>query len=441
MAGLKLSEVKFTKQSDVVNPSKEIFNPKFSHVDTLQGDDQIIGTSNLNGDFGFGVYVNIPAQDFNNIASADLSGKATVAVYGIKNEGTINTNKGRDIVRGKATANITAIAETVSQVIAIAEKTDAIAIAKAFASINIKATAEGIDNSGGKINSGKGNDSVDGNAEGSLTAVAVATIDASAIIEAICKAPMSPGLTAFAQAMAISLAQGTITATAIKNNGGLITTNKGNDTLSASATSSAINFAGIYGSVFANATPANRALAEAVAYASAKAVDKAIAIDNTRGSIDTGKGNDTIEATAKAVGKAIAIDNTRGFISTGDGNDNIIAKAAGSQYYGIFGGTVDTGKGDDRLIASSFGGGVNIDMGEGKDFVQGFGYAKVDGGKGFDILSLGSHNKDNFQISFGANNNNRLIFQLDGITMTTTGFEQFNFANGASYTYDQLRAG
>jgi hypothetical protein len=94
------------------------------------------------------------------------------------------------------------------------------------------------------------------------------------------------------------------------------------------------------------------------------------------------------------------------------------------------------GQGDDRAIASSFAGGVNIDMGQGKDFVQGFGDAKVHGGKGSDILSLGSYNKDSFKISFGANNGAN--FQLGGITMTTTGFEQFQFAGGVTYTYNQL---
>ncbi|BAY24501.1 hypothetical protein NIES2100_42960 [Calothrix sp. NIES-2100] len=437
MAALNLSKVRFTHKSDVVNPGKEIYNSRFSYVDTSKGDDQIIGTSNVTGDFALGAYVKAAGKNRNAIASADLNGEASIATYGIKNEGVINTNDGSDIVRGRATANITATAETVSVAIATAQRTDATAFASAFADLNVKATADGIDNSWGVLYTGKGSDSVSGDTEGSISAVAVATLDASAIVEAICKAPESEGLTAFAQAMAISLAEGTITATGIKNFGGIIATGKGDDTLTASATSSAGTFSGINFSAFASATPNNQALAEAVANASAKATDKAIAIDNSRGWIDTGTGDDTIEATAKAIDKAIAIENSRGWISTGFGNDSIIAKATGADTYGIYGGNIDTGKGSDRIVASSFGGGININLGEDNDFIQGFGNARVDGGQGWDTISFGSYNQDDFQISLGANNN-RVSFQLDGISMTTTGFEQFNFANG-SYSFDQLK--
>jgi hypothetical protein len=94
MQSLNLSKVQFTNQSDVVNPGTELFNPKFSAVATLRGNDQIIGTANLTGDFAFSAFVEIAALDSNAIASANLSGKATVAVDGIKNQGIIHTNQG-----------------------------------------------------------------------------------------------------------------------------------------------------------------------------------------------------------------------------------------------------------------------------------------------------------------------------------------------------------
>lgn len=122
MAALNLSKVKFTHKSDVVNPGKEIYNSRFSYVDTSRGNDQIIGTSHITGDFALGTYVEVGTKNSKAIASADLNGQATVANYGIKNEGIINTNDGRDIVRGRATANISAVAETVSVAIAIAQK-------------------------------------------------------------------------------------------------------------------------------------------------------------------------------------------------------------------------------------------------------------------------------------------------------------------------------
>ena len=438
MQNLNLSQVKFTNQSDVVNPGTEIFNPKFSQVSALRGNDQFIGTGNLTGDFALSAFAKSGALDSDAIASTNLSSSPTVAVDGIKNEGSINTNLGCDIVRGIATAKIAATAETMSQVIAIANTANAGAIADAFADLNIKATANGIDNSGGQINSGQGNDTVDGDTIGSVAAVAVASADASAIVDAICKAPMSEGLTAVAGAIATSLAQATLSATGIKNVGGIITSGKGNDNISASATSSSDSFiSGSFSSLTSPPTPGNQALAIAVLNATANASDQAIAIDNTGGGfIRTGTGDDTINATAKASDKAIAIDNVTGSITTGTGDDTILAQATGSDSYGIFGGRIDMGQGDDRLIASSFAGGANIDMGQGQDFVQGFGSATVDGGKGYDILSLGSYNKDSFKIGFGPNNGAN--FQLDGITMTTTGFEQFQFAGGVTYTYNQL---
>jgi hypothetical protein len=418
MTPFNLSKVEFSKKSDVVNPGTEIFNPRFSYIDTLKGNDQIIGTSSLTGDFAFGAFVGIAAQDL----------KATVAVNGIRNRGIINTNNGRDIVRGIATASITATAEAVSEVIAIANSTDTSAIANVFASINIKATADGIDNSRGVIDTGKGSDSVSGDTLASIAAVALTTLDVSAIVDAIATTHMSPGLTAFAGAMATSLAEATITATGIKNIEGQITTGNGKDSLSAAATSNAATFAGTYVSNLAIATPENQALAIAVTNATAMASSKAIAINNTRGVIDTGNGDDTIEATAEAYNKAIAIDNTKGLITTGNGNDTIIAKATSSDSFGIFGnGTINTGTGNDQVIASSFGGGVSINVGGGNDFVEGFGSATVNGDGGYDTLSLGSYNKDSFNISFGPNNS--VILQQDNIIMTTTGFEQFKFAD------------
>jgi hypothetical protein len=407
MTALNLSQVRFSNYSDVVNQGDSIYNSRHSHVDTLRGDDKIIGTTKVTDEFG--IYVGIKAtKGMSAIASAEWKTKANVAVYGINNEGSIKTNDGNDLIKGKATADITAAAQTVSEVIAVARKTNATAIAQTFASINVKATADGIDNSSGVIDTEQGGDTINGDAEASISAIALATA------KAIAEAPVSEGLTAFAKAIAISFAQGNIIATGIKNSGGKIITGDGNDTINASATSSASTFAGGNGVTLASANSENKALAQAVLSATAKATDTAIAIDNSKGRIDTGWGNDTI-----------------------------IAKASGSKSYGILGGNIDTGYGDDRIIASSFGGGVNIDLGTGNDFVQGFGDAKLDGALGWDTLDLSDYNKDNFKISFGGffgfSLNNSVSFKLDGITLTTTSFEQFNFANG-SYSFDQLRS-
>jgi hypothetical protein len=435
MARLNLSEINFTNKADVINSDGGIFNPAYSNVKTLKGADRIIGTDSVNGDFGFGVLVGVAAEDFDDlIVSAEFSGRARIAANGIKNKGTIDTNQGRDVVSGTATANLSATAETVSQAIAIAETADTGVITNAFAAIEFKATADGIDNSGGEINTNKGADTVEGETKGSIAAVARATADASAIVETIAEAPISQELTAFAGAIAQSLARAEIAAKGINNKQGTITTGKGKDTIAATATSSTATLSEAAAFAVSSAPPENQALAQAVANAFAEASDQAIAIDNTGGSISTGKGGDTIEATAEASDKAIAIKNSQGVIRTGDGKDTIIAKATGSESYGIFGGDILTGAGADEVRASSFGGGVNIDMGDGKDFVEGFGNAKLDGSAGFDTLSFGSSNKSDFNIY---TDNNFTVFELGGITMQTRGFENYIFADG-SYSYDSL---
>jgi hypothetical protein len=403
-----LSKVKFTDGPDVINPGKTIFNPAYSDVKTLQGNDELIGTDSVNGDFGLGVFVGVGAVNFDSaIASAEFDRRARIATKGIKNKGIINTNRGQDVVSSTATANLSATVETVSQAIAVAETADTGTIANAFASIQFKAIADGIDNSGGELNTNKGDDTVDGQTKGSIAAVARATADASAIVEAIAEAPISEELTAFAGAIAQSLARAKIIAKGINNKEGTITTARGADLITATATSSAATLSQSASNALSIAPPENQALAQAVANAFAQAEDTAIAIDNTGGSI-----------------------------RTGDGADTIIAKATGSESYGIFGGDILTGAGGDWVEASSFGGGVNIKMGDGKDFVEGFGKATVDGGQGFDTLNLGSYNKSDFNLSLGTNNGD-VMFELGGITMKTYGFENYIFADG-SYSYDLL---
>ena len=473
-----LSRVKFTKDSDVIDPGKTIFNPQSSHVKTLGGDDQIIGTGSVKGDFGFEVVVGVGAKNFDSlIASVDFSERASILANGIQNKGIINTNQGGDVVSGSATANLSATAATVSQAIAIAETADTSVITKVFGSVQIKAIAEGIDNSGGELNTDQGSDTIAGKTQGSVAAVATAYADASAIVEAIAEAPMCEELTAFAGAIAQSLAQAKIVARGINNQKSKITTGPGADTISATAASSAATLSEAATFALTSASGENQALAQAVADALAQAEDTASAIDNTGGLIsmentihslaqaedtasatdkteglistdntipliEKAREEDRIEALAKASGQAIAIKNIQGVIRTGYGDDTIIAKATGSESYGIFGGDILTGAGRDTIEASSFGGGVRIDMGTGDDHVQGFGEAMINGGEGIDTLSFGSYNynRSDFKISLGAKNGD-LIFELDGITMQTRGFEKFTFslASGVeSYSYGDL---
>ncbi|MEM9925669.1 MAG: hypothetical protein AAF915_18290 [Cyanobacteria bacterium P01_D01_bin.50] len=404
MKRLNLKKFGFTDGADKVNSDSGIFNPAGSNVKALKGADEIIGNKFINSSFGLGVFAGAGAINAGAIAAADLSAEANVKANGINNKGSIATNRGRDVVRGTATAELIAVAQTVSSAIAYANALDTGAVAATFANIDVNAIANGIKNSG-ELGTGKGSDSVDGDIDASIAAVATAKADAAAIVKGIAQAPFNESLTAFADAIAKSLANASIIATGINNVGGKITTARGRDKINATATSDSASFAEVSSFAFNAFTPENEALAVAVAQAIATTQDKAIAIDNRNGIIRTGKGADTIQA-----------------------------NATGSESYGIFGGTIKMGNGNDRIEASSFGGGVNIDMGDKDDFVKGFGSATVNGGDGFDILSLDG-NRDNFKIELGANSEVR--FERDGIKMIANEFEQFNFANG-SFSYDDL---
>ncbi|MGD1910482.1 MAG: hypothetical protein ACFB2X_06410 [Rivularia sp. (in: cyanobacteria)] len=439
MEPLNLSNSTFTSKADRVYSDNGIFNPAGSNVKTLRGADEIVGNNFINSGFGFGVFVGVTSDKTVSVDAAALSGEANVNANGINNEGNIATNKGRDVVRGTATAQVIAVAQTVSEAITYANNLDADAVATTFANLNVNAIANGIKNSG-QLATGEGSDSVNGEIDASIVAVATAKADATAIVQGIAQAPVNESLSAFAIAISQSIANGNIIATGINNVGGKITTARGGDTINAIATSDSANFAKASTSALAATTSENQVLALAVAEAIATVQDKAIAIDNSTGTIRTGKGKDNINATANAVDKAIAINNIQGTIQTGNGADTILADATGIESYGIFGGTIEMGDGADKLDASSFGGGVNIKMGNGKDFVEGFGDAIVNGGNGFDVLSLDSDSIDDFNISLGANNN-KVIFEQDNIIMNTSNFELFNFNNGSlTLTYDELAA-
>ncbi|MGB6295833.1 MAG: hypothetical protein WBF90_06555 [Rivularia sp. (in: cyanobacteria)] len=446
-----LSQYVFTRRSDVVNPYKTIYNPLYSTVRTLKGKDQIIGSSSLS--FSLGVSIEVAAkaiaQGHNPVNSVEFLAQSKLNIDGIINRGNIYTGKGRDTVSGSASAQITAVAQTVSQAIAIANTVDATVIANSLAAVEIAAIANGINNSG-KISTGRGSDTVAGTVKASVEAVAVASIDATAIVNAIAQAPMSEGLQAVAAGFATSLASSKVLATGLNNKYGQVSTGSGSDNISAMATSYSATYAYTEVSNLAIAPPENQALALVIFETIAQTEDIAIGINNEYGNIRTGHGADTIEAHATGSqsygiyggnirtghGADIVEATASGSqsygiydsdIRTGHGADTIEAYASGSQSYGIYGGNIRTGFGADTIITSSFGGGANINMGHGKDYVEGFGDAIIYGDSGFDTLNLGSYNKGDFDIHL---NGKFTVFELDGTSMKTNGFEKYSFADG-----------
>ncbi|MEO1428206.1 MAG: hypothetical protein AAFS12_04550 [Cyanobacteria bacterium J06632_19] len=484
-----LSQVHFTRRADIVDPGKTIYNPEHSTVRTRKGDDQIIGTSSVSYDLG--VSIRVTAEEVglgtNPVGSGEVTTQAQLYVNGIINEGDIFTNRGRDIVSGSANAQFTAAASAASEAIAIASNANATAIASSLAAIEITGIANGINNSG-RIFTGPGSDTISGEVKAGVAAVAQASIDVTSIVTAIAQAPTSDGLKAVAAGFAQSIAKAKVVATGLNNNHGELRTGGGADKISAAATSYSATYSEAEISGFTTANPGNKALILGVIEAVAQTEEIAIAIYNQNGHMRTGYGDDTIEATANASDKTVGIYNKYGNINTGYGkdtiqiditgsesygiysgnvnagygadtlnvsasgdksygiygsnvntgygNDTIQVDVTGSESYGIYAGKINTGYGDDVLKTSTFGGGVNIQMGYGIDYVQGFGHARVDGGEHFDTLSLGSYSKSDFNIY---TSNGLTVFEMDGITMETTGFEKYTFADG-DYSFDNLIA-
>ncbi|TAE57112.1 MAG: hypothetical protein EAZ87_16895 [Nostocales cyanobacterium] len=431
MRSLNLRQVKFTNKADQINSDYGITIPKHYQINTRNGADKIIGKKEISDDFGIELSVEIVETDHvPTIFNREFIITKEVNTDGIKNKGIINTGNGADKITGVAKTDLSANAIIIFQALALAKTTDTAVISNLFTSVELNATTDGIDNSYSHINTGNGKDYISGFADASITAVAIANADISAIVDDITQTPNSENLTAFAQAITVSIAQAKIIAKGINNTKGRISTGNDDDTICGKATSVNSTFSETFAGTFVTATPNSQAVAEAVANAVAETEDMAIAIDNQKGLINTGNGNDHIIAIAEARNKAIAINNTHGLINTGNGNDTIIANATSNESYSIFGGHINMGNGNDQLKASNFGGGVNINMGNGDDFVVGFGEATLNGGSGFDILNVGTYNIEDFQINLGTNNN-QVTFELNNIIMNTIGFEQFDFANGS----------
>jgi hypothetical protein len=110
------------------------------------------------------------------------------------------------------------------------------------------------------------------------------------------------------------------------------------------------------------------------------------ALENYK-AIETGDGDDLITSTG--------VIYNEGVINTGNGNDIIEGVDHTGIGYGIYnnGGSINTGDGNDSIIANGgFESGPNSNgawfLGEGDDYIKGFGSGDFYGGNGFDILEL-----------------------------------------------------
>jgi hypothetical protein len=155
--------------------------------------------------------------------------------------------------------------------------------------------------------------------------------------------------------------------------------------------------------------------------------------------IETGDGNDIITSTN-------VIYNT-GIINTGNGEDSIIVDAGvdGTGIgYGIFnsGGTINMGNGHDSIIANEgFQSGENSSgawfLGEGEDYIKGFGSGDFYGGNGNDTLEL---TPGTYTVGIWGEGGESPIFTKGNQLMITSEFEKL-IAGGTIYDFTSLTAG
>jgi hypothetical protein len=148
------------------------------------------------------------------------------------------------------------------------------------------------------------------------------------------------------------------------------------------------------------------------------------------GTINTGDGSDIITGTATG-GSGIGgiFNNIDGTINTGNGND-IITGTGGTGIYND--GTIDTENGNDSIIADGgFNGIGRVFLGDGKDYLKGFGNGNFNGGNDKDTLELTSG-------SYTVGISGTTVSFTNGSTiMNTSEFEKL-IAGNKTYDFSRL---
>jgi hypothetical protein len=156
--------------------------------------------------------------------------------------------------------------------------------------------------------------------------------------------------------------------------------------------------------------------------------------------IETGDGEDTITSTG--------VIYNEGIINTGNGDDSIIVDGGIDDLtgtsYGIYnnGGAINMGDGNDSIIANEgFESAPNSSgawfLGEGEDYIKGYGSGDFYGGNGNDTLEL---TPGTYTVGIWGEAGESPIFTKGDQLMITSGFEQL-IAGGTTYDFTSLTAG
>jgi len=155
------------------------------------------------------------------------------------------------------------------------------------------------------------------------------------------------------------------------------------------------------------------------------------------GVINTGDGDDILIGTGI---QGIGIFNNKQTIDTGDGDDTI----TGIGNYALYNdGTINTGNGDDSIIAdgSIYGFYSVINgywfLGEGDDYIKGYGYGDFYGGNGNDTLEL---TPGTYTVGIYGEGGESLTFTKNNQLMITSEFEKL-IAGSTIYDFTSLTAG
>jgi len=378
---IELSTIIFTYQDDVVPLSGEEQILNTGVANTLAGNDRINGTGND---------------------------------YGFKNVGTLNTDDGNDIITGTATYSGNGITISFGSTLNTGNDDDQITgfsnKSDAFVNWGTVNTSDGndeiiafgetngfINEGGGTVNTDDGNDWIMAQgSQGFINRGVFNTGDGNDTI------------------MGFTYGSRSI----ITDSGSILDTGNGEDSIS--FTESFIN----RGRVFLG--DGNDMISQSRAFAPN--------FENFN-FIGTGDGDDKIFAN---------VIYNEGVINTGNGNDSIIVSEAshtgGGNIYNN-GGSIDTGDGNDSIIAEGgFQSGPNSSgawfLGEGEDYINGFGSGDFYGGNGNDTLEL---TPGTYTVGIWGEAGESPIFTKGNQLMITSQFEKL-IAGGTMYDFASLTA-
>jgi hypothetical protein len=372
---IELSDITFTDQDDIV-PASGVEEALINTgiANSLAGNDRLTGS----GGYAEPSFFNSGTLD--TAEGNDIISGSSSRFDGIVNTGTFNTGEGNDIITGFGYYDAIANYGTFNT----GEGDDEIT--------GNYGRGSGIYSARGSIfDTGDGNDRIKGSSYGGINNYSnnFTTGDGNDTIESFAGNSYD----------------------AIRN-GGVIDTGNGEDYISSRG--ALING----GEVF---------LGEGNDSISVNASSSGPAINNYN-TLDTGEGNDTITTYGTIY--------SEGVINTGNGDDLI----SGSVIYNN-GGAINMGDGNDSIYTGGFESGPNSSgawfLGEGEDYIRGFGSGDFYGGNGKDILEL---TPGSYTVGIWGEGGESPIFTKGNQLMITSEFEIL-LAGGTVYDFASLTAG